>query len=183
MFYIYRTCSNARGEKRNQAEQSEVEAIEEENIVPPADNATATTSNRELPDAIKPEVKYTSKKKSMDDFQHKLIAFMEKDNPIPVDDEIDLAFAALSKRIKRALPVELWDDLMDDMNDLVSQHIKKFKRKLPDLTEDEVTPVVHSIRRPPSPAVKISGEFQPMKPINFYSVRGGFDRQLEFEDL
>ena len=167
----------------------------------PKKAAASTSSSRELADSVKPEIKYTTKKKQMDEFQEKIISLLENDQPIPQEDEIDMCFNSLSKRVKRALPVEAWDELIDNMNCLVAKHIQNFKKNIPgprvvveDSEEDESEedlPNVHvpmSIRRPSSapkltPAVKISGEIEPMKPIKFYSVRGGYERQLEFEDL
>ena len=39
-------------------------------------------------------------------------------------DEIDLSFAALTKRIKRTLNEEEIEDLMDEINSIVTCHIK-----------------------------------------------------------
>lgn len=177
------------------------------------------STNRELPDAVKPVIKLTKRKSSIDDFQDKILSFMEKDMSVPVvdDDEIDLAFSSLSKRVKRAIPVDLWDVLIDDMNSLVSRHIRNFKRKHADSVSgstsradtvstpeislanefDEVhdydmdeeftetvpqpTTVRRSVKR--DTAVRSTASVQPMKPIRFYSVHGGYERQLEFEDL
>ena len=42
----------------------------------------------------------------------------------PTEDEIDLAFASVSKRMKRSLNEEQQENMMDEINMLVSKHIK-----------------------------------------------------------
>ena len=53
--------------------------------------------------------------------QQRILNLMENSND---EDEIDLAFAAISKCMKRSLHEEQQENLMDEINMLVSKHIK-----------------------------------------------------------
>ena len=56
--------------------------------------------------------------------QQRILNLMENCND---EDEIDLAFAAISKHMKRSLNEEQQENLMDEINILVSKHIKLAK--------------------------------------------------------
>ena len=59
--------------------------------------------------------------KENEEMQQRILNLMENSND---EDEIDLAFAAISKRMKRSLNEEQQENLMDEINMLVSKHIK-----------------------------------------------------------
>ena len=79
------------------------------------------STSRELDDTPKPKVKQGKRKKENEEIQQRILNLMENSND---EDEIDLAFAAISKHMKRSLNEEQQENLMDEINMLVSKHIK-----------------------------------------------------------
>ena len=78
------------------------------------------STSREL-DTPKPKVQQGKRKKENDEMQQKILNLIENSND---EDEIDLAFTAISKCMKRSLNEEQQENLMDEINMLVSKHIK-----------------------------------------------------------
>ena len=79
------------------------------------------STSRELDDTPKPKVKQGKWKKENDEMQQNILNLIENSND---EDEIDLAFAAISKCMKRSLNEEQQENFMDEINMLVSKHIK-----------------------------------------------------------
>ena len=79
------------------------------------------STSRELDDTPRPKVKQGKRRKENDEVQQRILNLIE--NPTE-EDEIDLAFASVSKCMKKSLNEEQQENLMDEINMLVSKHIK-----------------------------------------------------------
>ena len=91
-------------------------------------------------------------------------------------DEIDLAFAALNKQVKRTLNEEELEDLMDEINQIATHHIKASRSKKQGIFNNSTkfqnnVPVCN----PPPPAATAtatqmnSGNIWPMPQLTQYS--------------
>ena len=78
---------------------------------------------RELSETPKVLPKPTRRVKEREDFQRQLLSLMQQE-----DDDLDLTFQSMAKRIKDHLTPEQRDDLVDEMFLLVSKHIRESKK-------------------------------------------------------
>ena len=126
---------------------------------------------RELRETPKPESKICKKKcKETEEIQSKILNMIDEDKA----DEIDLAFTALNKRVKRTLNEEELEDLMDEINQIATCHIKASRLKKQGIfnssTKFQNNP---SVCTPPPPAATAtpmnSGNMWPMPQLTQYS--------------
>ena len=76
------------------------------------------------------------------------------------DDEIDLVFHAMSKRIKKNLTDEETEDLMEELNSVVTKHVRqaRAKKNQPQRTATPpATPAPPAVPPTPAPTTKIVG--------------------------
>ena len=97
------------------------QGVVDESPVKQASPQPYPSTSRELDDTPKPKVKQGEHSKKMIKMQQRILNLMENSND---KDEIDLAFAAISKHMKRSLNEEQQEGLMDEINMLVNKHIK-----------------------------------------------------------
>ena len=122
------------------------------NAVPPADNgnngqdeagqeqeqaAQAQAQPQAGPsgDAPNPATYNSKQKKSnkcqqeREDFQHQLLASLANDNPDDEQDLTELAMLAMVKKMKRNLDDDAQDELIDEIQQVVSRFIRHVKRR------------------------------------------------------
>ena len=161
------------------------------------------STSKELDDTPKPKVKQGKRRKENDEIQQRILNLMENSND---EDEIDLAFAALSKHMKRSLNEEQQENLMDEINMLVSKHIKLarsgrvgiFRPSCNTVTTSAVAATVpvpvqiqtHSPTRPASVAhTTLPPPLQPIAQMhvdpyaNNNTNNGYYEQSLSYQDL
>ena len=76
-------------------------------------------TQRELGDTPKPKPKVSKRQKQNDEFQKQVINLLDQE-----DDDIDLYFQSLSKKLKRTLTEGEIDVVMGEISGLVSRHVR-----------------------------------------------------------
>ena len=79
---------------------------------------------REIGETSKPPVRFNKKKRDAEHLQTQLISMLGEE-----DDEIDLVFHAMSKRFKKDLTDEETEDLMEELNSVVTKHVRQARAK------------------------------------------------------
>ena len=81
--------------------------------------------DRELGDTPKPKPRVSKRQKQNDEFKKKqVINLLNQD-----DDDIDLYFQSLAKKLKRTLTEGDIDNVMDEINGVVSRHVRQARIK------------------------------------------------------
>ena len=126
---------------------------------------------REFRETPKPESKFCKEKhKETEEIQSKILNMIDKDKA----DEIDLAFAALNKWVKRTLNEEELEDLMDEINQIATHHIKASGSKKQGIFNNSSKFQNNApVCTPPPPAATAtpmnSGNMWPMPQLTQYS--------------
>ena len=82
-------------------------------------------NGRELGPTVKPPTRPTKKKQETDELTRAMISFMGQDDRGEKEqDEIDLALSAVGIRLKKSLNEEEIENAMDEINGIVTRHIK-----------------------------------------------------------
>ena len=81
-------------------------------------------ADRELGDAPKPKPRVSKRQKQNDEFQKQVINLLDQE-----DDDIDLYFQSLAKKLKRTLTEGEIDNVMDEINGVVSRHVRQARIK------------------------------------------------------
>ena len=76
-------------------------------------------SIREIGDTPKPPARLSKKWKEAEHLQSQMVHMLNQE-----DDEIDLVFQAMSKRIQKNLSDEETEDLMQELSDTVTKHVR-----------------------------------------------------------
>ena len=71
--------------------------------------------------------RYNKHQQEREDFQHQLLATLSKDSPEEEQDSTELAMQAMLKKIKRNLNADAQDDLIDELQQVVSRFIRQAK--------------------------------------------------------
>ena len=135
---------------------------------------------RKLGDTPKPESKFCQKRKESDEIQLKILTMIDEDKA----DEIDLAFATLTKRIKRPLNEEGVEDLMNEINSIATCHIKSSRSKKQGIFKG-CNKLQTAVCTPPPP--KMQSEIRPMSPLQHIETYNFFNQNqndaLTFTEL
>ena len=118
--------------------------------VPKKDNA------RELDATVKPPTRPTKKKQDTDELTRAMISFMGQDDRGEKEqDEIDLALSAFGIRLKKSLTEEQIENAMDEINGIVTKHIKDARGKrfgiFKPSTSSEVVQQQQHVQKMPAP--------------------------------
>ena len=95
-------------------------------------------AERELGDTPKPKARVSKRQKQNDEFQKQVINLLDQ------EDDIDLYFQSLSKKLKRTLTEGEIDVVMDEISSLVSRHVRQARIKK---RVGEVSLCVHQVQR------------------------------------
>ena len=133
---------------------------------------------REIGKTAKPPVRFNKKKKrDAEHLQMQMISMLEQE-----DNEIDLVFHAMSKRIKKNLTDEETEDLMEELNSVVTKHVRQAwaKKNQPqrNATPSVAPPTTTPPPPPPTPTTQIVG-LPPMPNLQ----RMSYDRELTYQQL
>ena len=79
---------------------------------------------RELGDTPKPKPRVSKRQKQNDEFQKQVINLLDQE-----DNDIDLCFQSLAKKLKRTLTEGEIDIVMDKINGVVSRHVRQARIK------------------------------------------------------
>ena len=79
---------------------------------------------REIGETPKPPFGFNKKKRDAEHLQTQMISMLGQE-----DDEIDLVFHAMSKRIKKNLTDEETEDLMEELSSVVTKHVRQARAK------------------------------------------------------
>ena len=77
-------------------------------------------TERELGDTPKPKPRIGKRQKQNDEFQKQVINLLDQE-----DDDIDLYFQSLSKKLKRTLTEGEIDNVMDEIKGVISRHVRQ----------------------------------------------------------
>ena len=88
------------------------------------ENEGNLAADRELGDTPKPKPSVSKRQKHNDEFQKQVINLLDQE-----DDDIDLYFQSVAKKLKRTLTVGEIDNVMDEINGVVSRHVRPELRK------------------------------------------------------
>ena len=87
-------------------------------------------NGRELGPTVKLPTRPTKKKQETDELTRAMISFMGQDERGEKEqDEIDLALSAIGIRLKKSLNEEQIENAMDEINGIVTRHIKNARAK------------------------------------------------------
>ena len=81
-------------------------------------------TERELGDTPKLKPRVSKRQKQNDEFQKQVINLLDQE-----DDDIDLYFQSLSKKLKRTLTEGEIDNVMDEINGVISRHVRQARIK------------------------------------------------------
>ena len=81
-------------------------------------------ADRELGDTPKPKPRVSKRQKQNDEFQKQVINLLDQE-----DDDIDLYFQSLAKKLKRTLTEGEIDIVMDEINGVVSRYVRQARIK------------------------------------------------------
>ena len=81
-------------------------------------------TERELGGTPKPKPRVSKRQKQNDEFQKQIINLLDQE-----DDDIDLYFQSLSKILKRTLTEGEIDNVMDEINGVISRHVRQTRIK------------------------------------------------------
>ena len=123
-----------------------------------SNNSTPKASFHEIGESKKPKVHVTKKREQQDEFQERMLQLVEGQvQVLDESDDIDLALQAVGKRMKRHLDTIQRDDMIDEMQQLVSHFIKASRnnpgnsKAIPTMPQMQPAPV------PPPVAESTSG--------------------------
>ena len=91
----------------------------------------------ELGDTPKLKPRVSKRQKQNDEFQKQVINLLDQE-----DDDIDLCFSSLSKKLKRSQTEREIDVVIDKLSDLVSRHVRQARIK----RVGEVSLLVHQVQ-------------------------------------
>ena len=127
----------------------------------------------ELLDTPKPKKKGTKRTRERDEVTAKVLNILEKD--AEDDDEVSLALASIGKRIKKTLKEGQVDAVIDELNEVVGQHVRAPRsgnvmgyQRQP--TIQQPLQMQPPPQQPPQPA-----NFQPMPPPPLQRMDIGYD--------
>ena len=120
-------------------------------------------TQRELGDTPKPKPRVSKRQKQNDEFQKQIINLLDQE-----DDDVDLYFQSLSKKLKRTLTEGEIDNVMNEINGVVSRHVRQARIKKEGVTLPPCQPgqpqyqqvqgvqqqVQHDMALPPMPSLQ-----------------------------